>query len=155
MEQNALIETFEKFFSNFRQKPDCWAIFKNGTCVWIYYKDDASSEEKESFDISKYAKDLLKEYGPIHPGSPQGYFYVNEAENIDGYFVSFHISGLISYVSENDEEVKRIVDRKKIVEQKEKNLVIGLIGRYYRKLDSESLEIVHIENGTKEGKNDR
>ncbi len=107
-----------------------WVIFEHGTCV-IFKNPDPN------LDLKKEAINLLKEWGPVYPGTPAGDFNVTGLENDPGSIVTCHHPDIINYVKRSD--VAR--DEFQLVNEAQ----IGLFGRSRRDLDAKSLKVIHVE----------
>lgn len=100
-----------------------WVVFEHGTCVILV---------EPSQDLQKQAKELLAEYGPVHPGSSFGDFSVSELEDYPGWVVFGHHPDILNYVPPDDTAPS--------------DLVIGLIGRGHRDQDAQNLNIVYVND---------
>ena len=102
-----------------------WVVFENGTCVALTASQG---------DLREKAIELLKEWGPVHAGTPAGDFDVVELPDRAGYLVTSHHADILTYVSpgEADEETPE--------------MMVGLIGRAKRDQDAQELKIVHVED---------
>jgi methyltransferase (TIGR00027 family) len=101
-----------------------WVLFRNGTYVVF-------TEATE--DMSARASDLLREWGPVHPGSPAGDFAVMALHDAAGWIVTCHHPDVLTYVAP-DETPDPPTD-----------LAIGLLGRAKRALDAQELVVAHEE----------
>ncbi len=108
-----------------------WVLFENGTCVWLTHADA---------DVFAQARAILKQWGPVIPGSPSGDFNVERAPNASGWLVTSHHPDIATYVSMSDEEpqAKHNSDSR--------DLVIGLRGRSLRDRDASAMGVIHIED---------
>lgn len=108
-----------------------WVVFEQGTCVII-------KDNEEELDV--VAKKLLKDWGPVVPGTSAGDFNVQNLEGYPGWVVECHHPDIVSYVSPEE-----------IIEAFSKNyfgnhMAIGLFGRKKRDDDAKALKILHIED---------
>ncbi len=103
-----------------------WVIFKYGTIVLCHDEDK---------DPKEHGLQVLREWGPIAPGTPLGDFNVGLAGAVPGWVVVFAHEDIGSYVSPDE------------LDNPEADVMtIGLYGRAKRHEDFLSLSIVHIEN---------
>jgi hypothetical protein len=102
-----------------------WVLFAYGTCVILTEPAD---------DLAAQAIDILREYGPVHPGTPAGDFGTVELDRAPGWVVTGHHPDVLTYVAPDD------------VLAESSELLIGLIGRSRRDDDSRELSIIHIED---------
>jgi hypothetical protein len=103
-----------------------WVVFKHGTCVVLPAPGPAD-------DLARQAVDVLREYGPVHAGSPAGDFGVITLEPGPGWVVYGHHNDVLTYVG--PDEVADSTD-----------LAVGLYGRGKRNRDGHELTIVHVED---------
>ncbi|MFI0447021.1 hypothetical protein [Actinomadura sp. 6N118] len=101
-----------------------WVLFENGTCVILMDPED---------DLAAQAIEILREYGPVHPGSPAADFGTIDLEAAPGWVVYGHHNDVLNYVS--PEEIEAPED-----------VVIGLLGRSKRDQDGKGLTVVHVED---------
>ena len=104
-----------------------WVLFEHGTCVIfsIHVEDHAAQ-----------ATTLLKEWGPVVPGTPAGDFNVVELQDHPGWVVTCHHPDILVYVGPDE-----------FGEGEEPNdVVIGLTGRARRDQDAEELRVAHVQN---------
>ncbi|MEU5877455.1 hypothetical protein [Spirillospora sp. NPDC047279] len=101
-----------------------WVLFENGTCVILM--------EPEG-DLAAQATEILREYGPVHVGSPAADFGTIDLEAAPGWVVYGHHDDVLNYVS--PDEIGSPED-----------VVIGLLGRSKRDRDGHGLTIVHVED---------
>lgn len=117
-----LINIFKKIILG-EQKS--WVLFENGTCVILMRPEN---------DLAQQAKNMLSEFGPVHAGTPSGDFKVIELDDEDGWVVGCHHPDILTYVFPNE------------TEQPYEEVEIGLLGRSKREIDTNELNIIHIEN---------
>jgi hypothetical protein len=122
LEPQKLIEAWR---ATIRGPDKSWVVFENGTCVVLV--------EPES-DLEAQAVSLLREWGPVHPGSPAGDFRTITLENGLGWVVTCHHNDILTFVS--PDELGHDVN----------DLTIGLLGRSKRGQDAEGLRVVHVED---------
>ena len=103
-----------------------WVLFKNGTCVILMEAED---------DLASQAIDIMKEWGPVHVGSPAGDFSVISPYEYSGWIVTCHHDDVLTYVSPDEVENGPSFD-----------MIVGLFGRKKRAQDASSLEIIHVED---------
>ncbi|WP_225992852.1 hypothetical protein [Actinomadura rudentiformis] len=101
-----------------------WVLFENGTCVILMEPEE---------DLAAQATEILREYGPVHPGSEAGDFGTIDLEAAPGWVVYGHHNDVLTYVS--PEEVESPED-----------VMIGLLGRSKRDQDGRGLTVVHVED---------
>ncbi len=101
-----------------------WVLFQNGTTVFLSDCDG---------DLGQSATEILREYGPVHVGSPAGDFAVIEFDNGIGWGVTFDHPDLLALVLPSE------------INANPEEIMIGVMGRAKRESDAESLEIAHVE----------
>lgn len=106
--------------------PKSWVLFRNGTIV-IFTEPQA--------DLAQAAISLMKEFGPVHAGSPAGDFNVITLTDAAGWVATSHHNDILTYVSPEE-----------IGDEEPALVTIGLLGRSKRDEDAQSLEVVHIED---------
>ncbi len=102
-----------------------WVLFRNGTCVIV-------NEPEE--DLTAHAIALMKEWGPVYPGTSHGDFNTFRPETTDGWIVTSHHNDIVTYVS-----------RSEVDEDTASALSIGLLGRAKRDQDARECEVVYVE----------
>jgi hypothetical protein len=107
-------------------KSTSWVLYKNGTCVIL--KDVAGN-------LAEEANKIMKQYGPVYPGSPAGDFTVMSSREVAGWVVGSHHRDILTYVGPEEMGAKPSSDAE-----------IGLIGREKRHRDSQELQIIHMED---------
>jgi hypothetical protein len=105
-----------------------WALFSNGTYIII--------ENEMIADEGAFAKKVMKEYGPVHAGSPAGDFSVMRLTKTEGWVVSGHYSGMYTYV--NPSELKQAGI------QNPSDVEVGLFGRRKRENDGKECRIIFV-----------
>jgi hypothetical protein len=101
-----------------------WVLFKNGTCVILMQPGD---------NLRQQAIELLRQWGPVHVGSPAADFSVIHLSDYPGWIVTGHHPDVLNYVAPDDVETAD-------------DLFIGLFGRSVRGADGHELEVVYIED---------
>ncbi len=99
-----------------------YVLFANGTCVLL--------REPET-DLQAQAIALLKEWGPVHPGTPSADFQVIELDAGMGAVIAGHHPDILVFVSLGKAEFNE--------------LICGMIGRGCRDADAEELSVIHVE----------
>lgn len=107
-----------------------WVLFSNGS--YIILPDSLKN------DPQKNALKIMKEHGPVHPGSPSGDFSVIPLTKTEGWSVAADYFGLYTYVHPGD------LARAAIMNPSEMD--IGLFGRRKRNQDAQDLKIIFINN---------
>lgn len=102
-----------------------WVLLAHGTCVVLV--DPAG-------DLAAEAVGILREYGPVHPGSPAGDFGTIDLAAAPGWVVWGHHPEVLTYVA--PEEVSPPVS----------DVLVGLAGRAKRDRDGWELTVVHVED---------
>lgn len=102
-----------------------WALFQHGTCV-IFPEARRSVEEA--------AIALLREWGPVHAGTPAGDFSVIDIADHPGWVVTCHHPDILTYVAEDE------------MRPEPSELSVGLVGRSQRDLDASVLNVVYVHN---------
>src|SRR6478609_2939466 len=100
-----------------------WAIFEHATCV-IFADADV--------EVEKAAVTLLREWGPVHAGSPAGDFSVIELARQPGWVVTCHHPDILTYVDARE------------FEGEPSELEIGLLGRSLRDRDASELNVLYV-----------
>lgn len=85
-------------------------------------------------DLQSQAVELLREYGPVHAGSPAGDFSAINLDNDPGWVVTCHHPDILTYVSVED------------AGDDPNDLTVGLLGRSCRDTDGAALEVIHVED---------
>ena len=117
------------WYTFIKDKQKSWLLFENGTCVVLV--DPAE-------DLEKQAKDLLAEYGPVHPGSPAADFSVIDLKDFPGWIVTGHHPHILNYVS--PDEIKSNASPI--------DFVAGITGRQHRDADARGLKVVYVNDQT-------
>ncbi|MGC4885784.1 hypothetical protein [Micromonospora sp. DT227] len=103
-----------------------WVVFAHGTCVVL-------PDPRPGVDLAVEAIDVLREYGPVHVGSPAGDFGTLTLDPGPGWVVYGHHNDVLTYVTPDE-----------VVEGDD--LAVGLYGRGKRDLDGRELRVVHVED---------
>ncbi|MDQ3705693.1 MAG: hypothetical protein M3437_10810 [Chloroflexota bacterium] len=119
----SLIDTWRKIIVG---EGKSWVLFEHGTCVIL-----TSPVE----DLAGAATALLKDWGPVIPGTPAGDFNVIALHEDPGWVVTSHHADILTYVGKDEFGEGEAPD----------DMVIGLIGRARRHQDAQELQIVHTE----------
>ncbi|MGR6913955.1 hypothetical protein ACU635_06860 [[Actinomadura] parvosata] len=101
-----------------------WVLFGHDTCVILVRPDG---------DLADQATTLLREYGPVHPGTPAGDFDTIELRDAPGWVVTGHHPDILTYVAPDELD-------------DHDHLVVGLHGRSKRDQDGHDLAVVHVED---------
>ena len=111
----------------FRPSLRPWVLFRHGTLVGPIQ----AGEEPVA-----HATELLREWGPVRPGSPAGDFNVLQPKEggSEGWVILSH-HGLIA----------TLVTPAEMANSPQQDLAVGLLGRGKRDLDARELEVVHVE----------
>lgn len=102
-----------------------WVVFENGTCVVLM--------EPEA-DLAAQATELLREWGPVRPGSSFGDFNTIALEAGLGWVVTSHHNDILTFVGPNEADAGA------------DDVEIGLLGRSKRGQDAEELRVIHVED---------
>lgn len=103
-----------------------WVVFAHGTCVVL-------PDPGPTADLGQQAVEVMREYGPVHAGSPAGDFGTITLDPGPGWVVYGHHSDVLTYV--DPDEVPDGSD-----------LAVGLFGRGKRDRDGRDLDVVHVED---------
>ena len=108
-------------------KPDfkSWVVFANGT--YIINSDSSNKNFKEK------ALEIMREYGPVHGGSPAGDMTITKLTLTEGWVVGGHYYGMYTYVHPSELEKKDVAD-----------IDVGFFGRKKRDKDGRELRIIHV-----------
>jgi hypothetical protein len=101
-----------------------WVLFAHGTCVVLV---------EPAEDLADQAVAILREYGPVRPGSPAGDFTTIDLSATPGWVVTGHHPDVLAYVA--PDEVPETSD-----------VIVGLTGRAKRDRDGRELTVVHVED---------
>lgn len=105
-----------------------WVLFSNGT--YIILEDTLIKDKKEK------AIEIMKEYGPVYPGSPAGDMNITKLTHTKGWVVGGHYYGMYTYIHPKQLEERGI--------KKPGDLEVGLLGRKFRDNDGKELKIIYI-----------
>jgi len=103
-----------------------WVLFANGS--FIVLESDAAENE-----LREQALEIIKQYGPVSPGTASADFEVSALQHTGGWAVSSHGEGLFTYVHPSEVEGPHATD-----------LEVGLTGRAKRDADSREREIIYV-----------
>ncbi|MEU4515776.1 hypothetical protein AB0G05_40315 [Nonomuraea wenchangensis] len=101
-----------------------WVLFAHGTCVILMEPAD---------DLIQQATTLLREYGPVHPGTPAGDFNVIDLDDASGWAVTGHHPDILTYVDPSELD-------------NHDDLAVGILGRAKRDRDGHELTVLHLED---------
>ena len=103
-----------------------WVLFQHGTCVILMRPEQ---------DLAAQATAMMKEWGPVHAGSPAGDFSTITLSDRPGWVVTGHHPDMLTYVGPEE-----------VGEQDPSDLVVGLLGRSKRNQDGEDPQALHVED---------
>lgn len=78
-----------------------WVLFEKGTCVVL---------TEPAGDLAGQAVDLLREHGPVHPGSSFGDFGTITPDGGRGCVVTCHHNHILTYVTPDEVDAERAND---------------------------------------------
>jgi hypothetical protein len=107
-----------------------WVLFSNGS--YIILTDSLKGDPKSN------ALKIMKEYGPVHGGSPAGDISIKKLNKTQGWSVGGHYYGMYTYVHP-DELIRAGIANPS-------DLDVGVYGRDKRDKDAKELRIVYINN---------
>ena len=119
---DSLIELWRKIISDDKS----WVLFKHGTCVIIMMRED---------DLVAQATALMKQWGPVHVGSPAGDLSTITLKAGLGWVVTSHHNDILTCVTPEEIGPGRATDS-----------MVGLLGRSKRDQDTQELEVLHVED---------
>lgn len=102
-----------------------WVMFRQGTCVILSQPEP---------DLARQAVELLREWGPVHVGTPSADFDVLNLDDDLGWVVTCHHPDILNYMPPA------------AVSSGTPDMVIGLVGRQIRGEDAQELQVVHVED---------
>jgi hypothetical protein len=120
-----LVETWRQIIIGDQKS---WVLFAYGTCVVL-----VSPEQ----DLAGQATEILREHGPVHPGSPAGDFTVISGAGAPGWVITYDHPDVLNHVA--PDEVAEPSDRGD-------DLHVGLTGRAKRDRDGHELTVLHVED---------
>lgn len=103
-----------------------WVVFSHGTCVVLV-------NPHPDADLASEAIEILRQYGPVHIGSPAADFGTITLDSGLGFVVYGHHKDVLTFVRPDE------VD-------KPQDLTIGLFGRHKRDQDARHLQVIHVED---------
>eukprot|EP00694_Reclinomonas_americana_P002796 EC788668.1.p1 GENE.EC788668.1~~EC788668.1.p1 ORF type:complete len:150 (+),score=41.52 EC788668.1:42-491(+) len=115
------------------EKSMSWVLFTHGTLVWWKHKD-----LEKGADLQSAAVEMLREYGPVYPGSSFGDFSIEELDDDRGYLVTCHRDEILTLMLNGDHGL--------VSAQGGGDMMTGLIGRSRRATDAEELKVVHVQD---------
>ncbi|GAA1657283.1 hypothetical protein GCM10009733_063700 [Nonomuraea maheshkhaliensis] len=101
-----------------------WVLFAHGTCVILM---------EPAADLQQQATSLLREYGPVRPGTPAGDFNITDLDDAPGWVVTGHHPDILTYVDPSELE-------------NHDDFTVGLFGRGKRDRDGHDLAVIHVED---------
>lgn len=122
MSTDELVATWRHVLAGFEFP---WVVFAHSTCVALTVPEE---------DLARQATELLREFGPVHPGSPSGDILCSGLKNAEGWIVGGDRSDIVTYVAPGE------------VHEGAETVAIGIFGRSKRHLDGTELRIVPIED---------
>ncbi|HEX2312473.1 MAG TPA: hypothetical protein VHJ17_01990 [Thermomonospora sp.] len=126
MDTAELVETWRRIIVGEHKS---WVLFANGTVVVLTEPGD---------DLADEATGVLREYGPVHAGSPSADFGVIDLEDAPGWVVYGQHSDVLTYVAPDE------------LDDDPDDLAVGLHGRAKRDADGTDLQVVHVEDNRPE-----
>ena len=136
---NRLIEVWNLIVKPGRR----WVLFEKGTCYVV-----ADPE----MDIETHAKEVLKEWGPVVPGTPLGDFsvslYYDDDNHMLGWLVSYGHPDILSFVLVDEvEDLYEFIGKDDVTKEKAAetypHMVLGMYARNRREEDGKELKIVY------------
>lgn len=118
-----LVQTWRSIIVGDRKS---WVPFPHGTCVILTEPQD---------DLAAQAVGIMREWGPVHTGSPAGDFSVIRLSGHPGWVVTSHHPDLLTYVGPDEPD-----------EATPDDVAVGLLGRSKRDRDAEELRVLHVED---------
>ena len=91
---------------------------------------------KHKINLKSDAIEIMKNFGPVHAGSPSGDFNVRKISAPKGWVVFYDHLDILNFVSPDELSLPDQIDENKIS--------IGLIGREKRKSGASSLKIIYV-----------
>ena len=120
----------------FQKAPNGWVLFRHGTLI-------AAEGGEADADA---ALDIIRQYGPVRPGSPNGDFSVYVMKGRRGWLVTCNHPRLLKHVG------REVLDQTNwqgvrigTFRGEQRRWQVGLVGRDIRHRDSLAPEIVHVE----------
>lgn len=84
----------------------CWSCVKDTKAFWIVYEHGTCvSVDRSSDDPKSDANEILRQFGPVHGGSPAGDFGIYPAP-CDGWIVTSHHENVNTFVAPDEVETK-------------------------------------------------
>ncbi|KAH8692154.1 hypothetical protein BGW36DRAFT_464706 [Talaromyces proteolyticus] len=109
-----------------------WVLFEHGTCLVLMQPES---------DLTKQAREIMSTDGPVRVGSQMGDFSIQKLdEPFNGWIVAGHHPDMINYIAAEDD---RLSDQ---AATDQSSFMVGILGRNDRDQDSQSLNIIHIED---------
>ncbi len=123
-DSDPLVDTWRQIIADDEKS---WVLFEHGTCVVLTTPGD---------DLAAQAVSVLRDSGPVHPGTPAADFGTVPLETTPGWVITSHHPDVLTYVS--PEEIAQDGDNTP--------LAAGLYGRSKRDQDAHSLTVIHVED---------
>ncbi len=114
-----------------KDNPPSWVIFEHGTCVIV---------KEANVDIKTQAKEILKKWGPVVPGTDLGDFSVADIDDEQLWLVTYthpDIANIVNLTELSDEAGENPIGN---------TAIIGITGRNKRQEDAKTLNIIYIED---------
>lgn len=118
-----------------KQSPrDPWVLFACGTCVVVRARTGNHSATGGSSTSEARALALLKEFGPVEPGSKSADMEVIALPDGSGFVIGCHHPEIGNFVPAADSSGTLL-----------SSAAAGMLGRAQRDQDARLLELVHVE----------
>ncbi|WP_189312352.1 hypothetical protein [Streptomyces brasiliensis] len=121
VDTETLVDTWRRLLSGSGKS---WVLFAHGTCVVL---------DEPAGDLAEQAKEILREYGPVHVTTAAGDFRVLELKNSEGWLVTGHHPDVVTFVPLDEPADPS-------------HLAVGIHGRSKRHEDGTGLHVVHVED---------
>lgn len=102
-----------------------WVLFENGTLIVLL---------QPAGDLVELARAVMREHGPVYPGSAAGDFQTVTLDNGLGWVVGFDHPDMLTFVGLDE------------LEAGADDVNVGLLGRAKRSQDAEELSVLHVED---------
>lgn len=110
-----------------------WVLFEHGTCVVLAEPGADELAARAADELAAQAVRVLREFGPVLPGSPAADFGTIPLDRAPGWVVTGHHPDVLTYVAPGE------------VDEPD-SLAVGLTGRSKRHQDAEDLAVIHVED---------
>ena len=124
---NSLIDIWRRIVDDDKS----WVMFEHGTCIILKEPQD---------DLQAQANEILKEWGPVVPGTSLGDFDVRNLDDLSAWLVVYAQPDIANFIDHD------ILKENGLEEQIGMHMGIGLFGRRLRQEDSKTLKIIHVED---------